>query len=389
MHHYSTANMASDITNETDSEPSDDEDGYSTISLTEEELEEFKEELKKMSKKIKVLCCGPTGVGKSTLLNGLMGIENYSDGAFAVGDSLNRGTLRVNPKTFTNQDIEITLLDTPGLEGCAIDDAYLQDIKREGADYDIFLFCINGAENRATEVIDEDSSLVKFTTLFGVSLWENSLIILTQANAIVADLEEEKEIDPSLDVEKQFQERLKEWQKALRSELKKLGVSESVVKRIPILPAGAAKADTLHLPGRPYWLSKIFEKTTDRMKYKAKMSFLKYSADRMTSKEDANDEANSKKPINEQKFVLPRKFKWLTALATAGVGTAGAAAGGTAGALIGALLIGIPSFGVFAGGGLALGAVLGAAIGGGGALATAAAIRFFKKKKAEKRQQIN
>ena len=107
----------------------------------------------------------------------------------------------------------------------------------------------------------------------------------------------------------------------------------------------------------------------------------------MTSQDEANDEANSKKPINEQKFVLSRKFKWLTALATAGVGTAGAAAGGTAGALIGALLIGIPSFGVFAGGGLALGAVLGAAIGGGGALATAAAIRFYKKQRMKKAKE--
>ena len=142
-----------------------------------------------------------------------------------------------------------------------------------------FCFALNGAESRATEVIDKDSSLVKFTALFGVSLWENSLIVLTQANAIIADLNEEKEVDPSVDVEKQFQERVKEWKKILRNELKKLGVRESVVKRIPILPAGAAKAKTLHLPGHPYWISKIYEKTTDRMKYNAKISFLKYSAD--------------------------------------------------------------------------------------------------------------
>ena len=137
--------MASNITPyNAVSEASDDEDddGYSTISLNQEELEEFKEEIQQMTKKIKVLCCGPTGVGKSTLLNGLMGVENYSDEGFVVGDSLDRGTLCVNPKTFTKQDIEITLLDTPGLEGCAIDDEYLQEIKREGANYDIFLFCI-------------------------------------------------------------------------------------------------------------------------------------------------------------------------------------------------------------------------------------------------------
>lgn len=62
-------------------------------------------------------------------------------------------------------------------------------------------------------------------------------------------------------------------------------------------------------------------------------------------------------------------------------------AGGSIGATAGALAIGIPSFGVFAGVGLALGFVGGAAVGVGVALATAMAVHYYKKKKRKAKYQ--
>ena len=79
-----------------------DDDNESTVSaseieptLTEDEVKEFNEELQKMDKKISILCGGPFGVGKSTLLNGLMGVDKFTEcetSSFRVGESLDPGT---------------------------------------------------------------------------------------------------------------------------------------------------------------------------------------------------------------------------------------------------------------------------------------------------------
>ena len=65
------------------------------MELNEENRREFIQEIDGMNKKISVLCCGPNGVGKSTLLNGLMGEEKW----FHVEDSLKRGTSKVEEQT--------------------------------------------------------------------------------------------------------------------------------------------------------------------------------------------------------------------------------------------------------------------------------------------------
>ena len=130
---------------------------------TEDEIKDLNEEVKTMPKSIKVVCSGPTGVGKSTLLNGLMGVDEFSDSilgehdselqsvnSFRVESALDHGTLSVVQKTFTKHEIEITLFDTPGLEGCSdADNAYLREIKEKCADFNLFLYCISSTDTRA------------------------------------------------------------------------------------------------------------------------------------------------------------------------------------------------------------------------------------------------
>ena len=89
----------------------------------------------------------------------------------------------------------------------------------------------------------------------------------------------------------------------------------------------------------------------------------------------------ARKKIQDQPFVVTRKFKFVTAAAASGVGAAGTATGAGIGATIGALAIGIPTFGIFAGGGLVIGGAIGGGIGLTCSLATAYAIKYYKKKK--------
>ena len=389
-----------DTNNDVESDTDSDEDlnDFDIISLdsqedlnemfSEEEIKAFNEEVKTMQKKIKVVCGGPTGVGKSTLLNGLMGVDEYSDesdheeetssvSSFNVQDSLDRGTLSVASKTFTKNEIEVTLFDTPGLEGCNdADDAYLKEIKEKCADFDLFLYCINCTETRATELFDEKSSLVKFTRLFGVELWNNAVIVLTQANALEANLEEERQLDSEIDVKEAFQEKITEWRQRIRKELQNMGVRKKKVTKIPILPAGTAVSPDL--PGHSFWLSQIFEKVTDRMKYKAKMAYLQFSSDRLLQREKANKAAIASQKIGDQPFVVSRKIK---------AEMAGVFIGAGIGATVGALALGIPTFGVLAGVGVAVGGMLGAAIGGSSGLSSAMAFQYFKKKRLAKQKK--
>ena len=373
--------MASIVVDSSDSDDTDNTSLSEGSSLfnEEEDVKEFHEELKSMTKDIKVLCAGPTGVGKSTLLNSLMGIEDSvssdnptdedsrSRSSFTVQDSLDRGTLCVGEKTFTKNDIEVTLFDTPGLEGCNdADNAYLHEIKEKCADFDIFLYCINCNEAKATELFDEKSSLVKFTRMFGNKLWDHAVIALTQANVLEAVLQEEMEMeDSSLDVEECFSQKIDEWREKIRKELRKLGVKKKKVRKLPILPTGACCSP--HLPGITYWLGQLFERVADQMKYKAKMAYLQLSKDRLVKHEEANAASFTDKKNSEQPFVV--------------------SLGGEIGATIGAVLIGIPSFGLFAGIGLDVGEAVGEAVIGRAALATTMAFHFFKQKLSKKRKK--
>ena len=115
------------------------------------------------------------------------------------------------------------------------------------------------------------------------------------------------------------------------------------------------------------------------MNYKAKMAYIRYSQDRLTTAEGTNVEDIGKEDIGKQPFVLTRKFKWLAAISSALTDSAGAITGAGIGATVGALAIGIPSFGTFAIVGLVVGGAIGAAVGGGSSTAAAVAFYNFRK----------
>lgn len=62
----------------------------------------------------------------------------------------------VTKQTFLNEGVQVTVWDTPGLEGHRdIDRGYLEEIREKCADLDLFLYCVNSTEARATDLFDE------------------------------------------------------------------------------------------------------------------------------------------------------------------------------------------------------------------------------------------
>lgn len=359
-----------------------------SVQVSDEDLELFLKEIKEAKKELSILCCGAVGSGKSTLLNGLMGDGKWSEEfpvEFPVQTSLCRGTSKVDMKIFVRKGIKVTVWDTPGLEGGDNDEEYLQEIKEKCAKFDLFLYCTDINEKRATDLFDKKSSLVKLTQLFSAKkLWKNAIVILTQANGVVADLQEQKREDASIDVDAKFISRVSMWQHEIHESLKKLGYNKA--HKVPVMPAGTAVLRDL--PGYPYWLSKIFEKVIDRMKREARLAYLEQQNDRVQDEGNATTTPNLDQGIEQQQFVVKTKYKIIALAASLGVGAGGAIAGAATGATIGALVIGIPSFGAFAISGLVVGGVLGAGVGFGCSVATAIAFKYFKKKRDRKKNIV-
>ncbi len=268
--------------------------------FTEKDKEDLLKEIETTPKKLSVLCAGPTGAGKSTLLNGLIGDVHISD-------SLLRGTAEVIEKKFVYNGITVTVWDTPGLEGLeAIDENYLKEIKEKCANYDIFLYCIKADESRATELCDENSSLIKFTKLFGLNVWENAVVALTFSNKIEDNLEEEAEVFPDkvIDVEKKFRQRIDEWETKLKEALLQL-LDRKVAERVPVLPAGIAWQRDL--PGYDLWLSQLFVNFEDRMKKRAKYAYHQIYQHRL--KEKIVNTSSEKLPLKDQNLVYKSSFR--------------------------------------------------------------------------------
>ncbi len=368
-----------------------DEESEQILTVTLQDIEDaikkfdpkdLEEELAKAPKKLSVLCAGAT-VGKSTLLNGLMGVCKAD--LFPVGESLKRGTLEVTERTFTLRGIAITIWDTPGMEGSRVDESYLKEIKEKCADFDIFLYCIKADETRAIELTDDRSSLLKFTKLFGPKLWRNAVVALTFSNKIEDRCEEEAEIDPKINVEKEFKKKIEEWDTKIRSALgKKMGKTSA--RRVPVLPAG--HSHSRHLPGYKYWLSRLFVNFEERMKEDGKIGLISINQERL--KLDEKDLSDNSKNIEEEDLLFDSTFSTNAkiAAASAAIGVAGAATGASIGATIGALAIGIPTFGVAAGVGLVLGGFISGAAGGTTGAASAKLMHWYVRRKKMKQLEM-
>ena len=322
---------------------------------------------------ISFLCCGPTGVGKSTLLNGILGRDTWLN-TFPVGMNLKRGNLKLTREDFIEYGVTVTVWDSPGLERSTKDEEYLKDIQEKCSDPDIFIYCIDGSESRATEVVDENSSLVKFTKVFGVTLWEHSIIVLTQANALEADIIEQKEDDKNINVKEAFNDRISQWKLELHTRLRSLGVPDNIIDDLPIVPAGTAASPDL--PGYNFWLSNIKNEMIGLMTIEARCAYYMYSSDKLRRRDEVDKQEINNQPIHEQPWVLP------SYLATASViGLVAVAGAGAVGVGIGALIAGLTIKSGSAVGTMAMCKVAGGVIGGLIPVATSLAISSRKKTK--------
>ena len=132
------------------------------------------------------LVCGKTGVGKSSLVNSLLGYEFSKEGD--PSESLKSTTTNVDCAKVRFNDVIVTVYDSPGLQDGkeSGDKAYLDKIvKVAGNDVsglDLVLYCVDMTASRFTTA--EIATINSFQRQFGNAFWKKTLLVLTKADNV-------------------------------------------------------------------------------------------------------------------------------------------------------------------------------------------------------------
>ena len=219
--------------------------------LSEDQSQSIRAALSKLRKdcpEFGILVTGRTGVGKSTLINNLLGNEVAS-----VGYTLQSETPTLCPYEVTEEGVPIVVYDTPGLgdiKGEEEEKLHLEIMKdflrRKKIHLVVYCFQMNN-----TIVTSSIVGAIRKYHQIGVD-WEWSVIALTFADALYVPKREQAL--PNFRMSHFFEERLVSCQKDLRRELiETVGVKPDVVEWLKICPTSLLPKDKLP-NGKPWYV---------------------------------------------------------------------------------------------------------------------------------------
>ena len=199
--------------------------------------------------KLKILVCGQTGVGKSSLVNSLVGykvcpVGDPGDIERSVDPGLHKGPSKAfMAETSIVKKVEaningtiITIWDSPGLQdGTVNEEQYLQDMYDNCSDVDLVLYCVAMTTVRWTN--QERNAVTLITQKFGESFWDKCILVLTKANMVRIPKENKKN-------KRVYLERLyTNFIHQLRQQLSEQEVPERVYSKLPAVAAGMVEGD--------------------------------------------------------------------------------------------------------------------------------------------------
>ena len=184
----------------------------------------------RVEEKMKILVFGITGVGKSTLLNTLLGQKVFEVGGPET-KTLDAVTTAVTSVCMSIQGFNFEIFDSPGLQdGTDNDRKYIDDMHKECKDVTMVFYCI---DMTITNWDDRHSKTIElFTETFGLDMWEKTILVLTKANKL-------KPTTVGSDKKSLCKSKFETLEEKLKDKLTQLGAPEEVSTNIPAVAAGS------------------------------------------------------------------------------------------------------------------------------------------------------
>ena len=249
------------------------------------------------SKSLRILVTGKTGVGKSALVNGIVGKYVAKE-----GDTLDPETSKVMEYRTTIRGVEVIIYDSPGLQdGTSKEDEYLKDMEEKCKKVDLILYCTKMTETRVDK--GDHVAMKKLSNAFGVNrFWSNTVFVLTFAND-VRPPPKRNSSTATQSLEEYFEQRLTEWREKLHEVLCDAGVEKAVAEKVPVVPAGYHIDPSLPAADCEFWLSNLWFKCLDRTADVAKPAFLKINWNRLRTSQEVTKEDMSRQEAYNQPIV--------------------------------------------------------------------------------------
>lgn len=244
--------------------------------------------------RLSLVVVGEAGQGKSSLINGLLGEEIAEE-----GDDLDSATESVQAYTYTQNQVHVTLWDTPGFgmddEG-EWEEETLRKIARDGGRIDLLLYCIRMDSTRWPKRSDVET-IQKFTAAFEGAIWRHSLFVLTFANVMPRLCPRGK------DVSQYFTDQTHQWEAQIHQTLiRYAGVSEEEARAVAVVPVGDPRSNKSKkilwsLPDREDWFSSFWVHCTRQMRQRSLQSLLQLNSHRCidTTADESSMKAEKKK----------------------------------------------------------------------------------------------
>ena len=213
------------------------------------------EELRVRDVPVSILVIGPTGVGKSELVNALFGKD-----VAKVGHGLESVTLEVDTYEGEYKGVRIKVYDTIGFRDTKgkSDYSILLNIDKHGK-YDLILIC-----SKLGDRADRDM-LVGLASVLHEEMWKRTVVVLTFANHFIT-LRSVVRTGPDKAIKEKIDECKKYFVENLSGHVKK-----DVLQGIPFCIAGVE--DERKLPTTEDWLQTLWETCIERSSDEAR-SFL-------------------------------------------------------------------------------------------------------------------
>ena len=330
---------------------------------------------------LKFVVSGKMGVGKSSLINGLIGksLAKEAQSPLTVTAEIKGYKLKIETTDRSvDKTVNVEIMDCPGLGDPVNDEeANLSEISKHCRDTDLLIYCL---DMRGRMTLADTTGMKEFTQRVGPDVWKNAMFVLTFANEAVPSTPKPRGwletftfgyLGASDDPERKekFSSLLSAWEDAISKFLRdKVKLPDKLTSDISIVPAGYRN---LPPPDRTDWFTQFWFTALAKCKEEAQPALIGINLHRfkITSPDDKKSKQRNV-DNDELQINIP---------VTAGKATGAVALGTTGGVALGALIgaavgaVGGPA-GVAVG--LYAGALAGAGFGaaGGGTAGVAAGL---------------